>query len=53
MVCMLLSLAIKANNLVHKIMRGRCWNRWVCERLSYAEAKRDEHLTIIRWLNDG
>lgn len=37
-----MSVLFLLNNVVHKLMRGRCWCPDICERLSYYEAMRDE-----------
>lgn len=35
-------LLIAANNGLHRLMHGRCWNPRVCEWLSYYEAMKDD-----------
>jgi hypothetical protein len=36
-----MSLIITADRWLHRLMRGRCYNRRICERLSRYEAMRD------------
>lgn len=33
---------VTVDRWLHRIMRGRCWNRRVCLRLSYYQAMKDE-----------
>jgi hypothetical protein len=29
---------VAVDRWVHRVLRGRCYNRWLCERLSYSQA---------------
>jgi len=35
-------LLVAVDRWLHRVMRGRCWNRRVCLWLSYYQAMRDE-----------
>ncbi len=31
-------LAVAVDRWVHRVLRGHCYNRWLCEKLSYSQA---------------
>lgn len=38
-------LVLAADLWLHRVRHGRCYNRWLCERLSHYEARR----AIQKW----